>query len=327
MADESERERYRAVQTLVIMDVNSRIARKECVSTSLFFSRHDPKPASFQVHLKFKARDISLSVSVDQEIQFRSTQFKLINEDGNLLRERSILSPPMHVDGKSVGFSNFYEYEPDAMQEDMDWRVVCVVDYEPPATMSGSPTPATDLHGPPLSRLQTDLLDLLESATDSNVTFVVQEERILAHRAILSKRCDYFERMFASGMQETVDKEVEVKDAEPEVFRGLLHYLYSGTPPRNLAEIALKLLVMADKYDVEELKQIAESHVSANLTADNVVESLLVADCLNHESLKSRARSVFRGTFDAAMRSSESQEMLKSRPDLLLELLSHAYKN
>ena len=134
MADESERERYRAVQTLVIMDVNSRIARKECVSTSLFFSRHDPKPASFQVHLKFKARDISLSVSVDQEIQFRSTQFKLINEDGNLLRERSILSPPMHVDGKSVGFSNFYEYEPDAMQEDMDWRVVCVVDYEPPAT-------------------------------------------------------------------------------------------------------------------------------------------------------------------------------------------------
>ena len=133
--------------------------------------------------------------------------------------------------------------------------------------------------------------------------------------------------MFASGMQETVDKEVEVKDAEPEVFRGLLHYLYSGTPPRNLAEIALKLLVMADKYDVEELKQIAESHVSAHLTADHVVESLLVADCLNHESLKSRARSVFRGTFDAAMRSSESQEMLKSRPDLLLELLSHAYKN
>lgn len=329
MAEESERERYRAVQTLVIMDVNSRVARKESVSTSLFFSRHDPKPATFQLHLQFKARDLSLSVSVDQDIQFRSTQFKLFDEDGNMLRERSISSPPMHVDGKSVGFSKFYEFEPNDMQEDMDWRVVCVVDYEPPASVSGTSiqrsSATTDLHGP-LSRLQSDLLDLLESGTDSNVTFVVKEDRIMAHRGILSKRCDYFQRMFASGMQETVDKEVEVKDAEPEVFRGLLHYLYSGAPPRNLAEISLKLLVMADKYDVEGLKEMAESHVSANLNSDNAVETLLVADCLNNESLKSRARSVFRGTFDAAMRSSESEEMLKSRPDLLLELLSHAYK-
>ena len=132
--------------------------------------------------------------------------------------------------------------------------------------------------------------------------------------------------MFASGMQETVDKEVEVKDAEPEVFRGLLQYLYSGAPPKNLAEISLKLIIMADKYGVEQLKQIAESYALAHLRPENVVETLLVADSLGIEKLMSRARVVFRGNFDVAMGNSESAEMLKSRPGLLLELVSHYVK-
>lgn len=316
--------RNRLAQTLYVQDVKSKIARRKTVKSSFFFCHQHPELAFFQIFLKFEANKLHIYIRVfGQDVRFHSIQYKLFNKEGSLLRERSTgPTPIISEDGDTAdwGYANFHEFEPNGITEETDWKVVCVLDYH----SEFAEKPSSE--DPPLSQLQTDYLDLFESATDANVTFVVKGERIKAHRAILSKRCDYFHRMFASGMQETVDKEVEVKDAEPEVFRGLLQYLYSGAPPKNLAEISLKLIIMADKYGVEQLEQLAESYALANLRAENVVETLLVADSLGIEKLMSRARVVFRGNFDVAMGNSESAEMLKSRPGLLLELVSHYVK-
>jgi len=317
--------RNRLAQTLYVQDVKSKIRRRETVESSFFFCHHHPELAFFQIYLKFAANKLAFYIRIfGQDVRFHLIRYKLFDKEGSLLRERSSgPTPIISEDGDFIpdwGYANFYEFEPNGIPRETDWKVVCVLDYQ----SEFAEKPSSE--DPPLSQLQTDYLDLFESATDANVTFVVKGERILAHRAILSKRCDYFHRMFASGMQETVDKEVEVKDAEPEVFRGLLQYLYSGAPPKNLAEISLKLIIMADKYGVEQLKQIAESYALANLRAENVVETLLVADTLGNEKLMSRARVVLRGSFDVAMGNSESAEMLKSRPGLLLELVSHYVK-
>ena len=49
-------------------------------------------------------------------------------------------------------------------------------------------------------------------------------------------------------MKENFTQIVEIHDAEPRAFRGLLRFLYSGQPPENFNDVALELLTLADKY-------------------------------------------------------------------------------
>merc|ERR1712168_1419767 len=103
-----------------------------------------------------------------------------------------------------------------------------------------------------------------------------------------------------------VKDEVKVPDVEPEVFKGLLRFLYSGLAPENVADKALDLLVAADKYGVDELKQICEEKASVH--RDNVVDVLLVADSINNEKLLTRAKAVFRSHVDELMASVDDMD-------------------
>ena len=104
----------------------------------------------------------------------------------------------------------------------------------------------------------------------------------------------------------------------------MLQFLYSGLPPKNLADIALELLLASDKYGVEKLKKICEEN--AAIHSENVVDALLAADRIRNESLMTRAKAVFRSNIDRLMASDVAKDKLKSCPDLLLELVSHYIK-
>jgi len=77
--------------------------------------------------------------------------------------------------------------------------------------------------------LNTDLLNLLESGKNADVTFFVGDAKIEAHKTILSARSTYYAHMFDSGMKENQANEVDVPDADPKAFRALLHFLCGKT--------------------------------------------------------------------------------------------------
>merc|ERR1712168_1038005 len=120
-----------------------------------------------------------------------------------------------------------------------------------------------------------------------------------------------------------VKDEVKVPDVEPEVFKGLLRFLYSGLAPENVADKALDLLLVADKYGVDGLKEICEE--KASIHRDNVVDALLVADSIQNEKLMTRAKAIFRSYVDALMDSVDDMERLPRA--LLLQLISHYAKH
>jgi len=130
--------------------------------------------------------------------------------------------------------------------------------------------------------------------------------------------------MFTSDVEENVNGEVKVPDIEPQTFRGLLRYLYSGLAPESVADDALDLLLAADKYGVDGLKQICEE--KASIRRDNVVDALLVADSIKNEKLMMRAKAVFRSHVDELMASGDDMAKLESCPSLLLQLISHYAK-
>lgn len=113
------------------------------------------------------------------------------------------------------------------------------------SNVSSEVSPVFASADPVLSR---DLAKLLESGNHADVTFSLRGEKIVAHKAVLSARCEYFERMFQSDVKENVSGQIEVTDISLEVFKELLQFFYSGQPPKFAGQETLRLLSAADKY-------------------------------------------------------------------------------
>ena len=161
--------------------------------------------------------------------------------------------------------------------------------------------------------------DLFLKGTDADVKFVVGNLEIPAHRVILAARVPYFSKMMSSGMVEARSKEIKIDDCDAESFKRLLKYVYCAQLPDDLDSVAVKLLPLADKYDLPELKEACVHAMSKGLTRENVCETLVAADlyrCSNLRMKCLKSLSQWRSTMD-----SELLDVLSDFPKLLVELL------
>merc|ERR1712142_195165 len=102
-----------------------------------------------------------------------------------------------------------------------------------------------------LNQLSSDLVKLYISEVNADVTFVFPDGEIKAHKAILSTRLPYFEKMFASGMKESLTNRVNMPEAERKSFDVFLRYIYGGLLPKDF-EVEPQLN-FAKMYDVPGL--------------------------------------------------------------------------
>ena len=97
----------------------------------------------------------------------------------------------------------------------------------------------------------------------SDVTLVVGGKYFPAHKTILATASSYFQRMFYGGAwREGTGEEVELQE-EPdceEEFEMFLRYFYSGTVSVT-RETVIPILTLADKYDVQGLRDICSSYM------------------------------------------------------------------
>ena len=125
-------------------------------------------------------------------------------------------------------------------------------------------------------------------------------------------------------MQEVSSNEIHVRDVDLVAFKGVLRYLYSGAPPKNITEVDLELFVTADKYGLEELKDMCEVSICDRLDAESVVDALIVAAKIKSKQLYDRAIPVLRSNF--ASLTEESSQKLKNHPELLFDFAVHFSK-
>mmetsp|Transcript_2829 Transcript_2829/g.8847 ORF Transcript_2829/g.8847 Transcript_2829/m.8847 type:complete len:415 (+) Transcript_2829:511-1755(+) len=142
----------------------------------------------------------------------------------------------------------------------------------------------------PSSSLASDWRRYFNSELLSDVCLLVGDMRIPAHRVVLAARCDFFARMFASGMREATEEELPIVDVSPPVFQLLLEHLYtdSSAVPE---ESALELFAAADRFGVERLRALCSDRIEGMLSAANVCDVLTVADQHNGAELVEAAVS------------------------------------
>lgn len=164
--------------------------------------------------------------------------------------------------------------------------------------------------------LSDNLQTLVMNREHSDVKFRIKGNDIPAHKAILAARSPVFAAMLKHEMQEGLSNCIEISDIDQPVFEELLWYIYTGKAPR-LKELASKLLVAADKYDIERLKAICEENLCSELSLKNVTEYLILGDVFRAERLKAQAIHYVKMYATNVMKSSAWKSAVAAYPHIV----------
>ena len=129
------------------------------------------------------------------------------------------------------------------------------------------------VHPPTSTTTWQDYSDMLGNRALADVTFIVEDEEVFAHKFILCTRCEYFKRMFSALMLEQRTNKVRVKDCSLSTFRIIRYFLYSGKTTDGMLtpDTAQEVLVVADRYQVLPLVATVETYLSKQLDVSNAL--------------------------------------------------------
>ncbi|KAJ3689980.1 hypothetical protein LUZ61_019144 [Rhynchospora tenuis] len=139
----------------------------------------------------------------------------------------------------------------------------------------------------PPSNLSLQLTSLLETEEGADVSFKVGVDTFHAHKFILAASSPVFKAQLFAPVKGMKNKTIKVKDIEASTFKAMLHFIYSDSLPEfdevkgnREASIALAqhLLVAANRYGLERLKQACEVELYKFLNEDNLGTTLAFAE-------------------------------------------------
>ena len=176
----------------------------------------------------------------------------------------------------------------------------------------------------PPSRGLSSLLRLFESGTGSDVTFVVEEERMRAHHQILLAHSPVLSSLCADA-----DADIEISEVSPAVFKEVLRFTYcdelSSPDVLSTADGARAVLKAADRFGVTRLKQLAEIELATrHLSVESAADLLLLADAHSCPQLKESATELFVSKAPEVMATAGWARLSKSA-DLLAELMAEGF--
>jgi RCC1 and BTB domain-containing protein len=222
-----------------------------------------------------------------------------------------------HGSGRKVSVPNMVE-------KLKDYRVVRVASYN--EHTAALVEPFDHNHGlaggvnavPVTTAYSAQMRALVNDEEFSDVTFLVEDQPVYAHRAILAQRCDHFAAMFRSGMRESVERMVPIQDISRQVFLLLLEYIYTDSVKIEV-EHATELYIAADLYQLERLRDMCCTVVRRNLNAENAGPLLQNASESHCHCLKEVCMAYMVENFDIVSKTDGIKQVSHT---LLLEILS-----
>lgn len=120
----------------------------------------------------------------------------------------------------------------------------------------------------------------------SDVKFIVDTEKIPAHKIVLQTSSTHFRALFAVDSV----KQSEIKLNVPlGAFKMILRYMYTGRMALNLMDIneIIKVYDLAVMYNLETLKEILPKYLTTKLSVENCFVIVNAADLYSLDDLKS----------------------------------------
>ena len=157
-----------------------------------------------------------------------------------------------------------------------------------------------------------------------DVKFLVEDEIIEAHRTVLLTQSRVFLKMFTLDTKDAKSTDpIEVKDASYEGFQELMNGFY-GLAIKDDPIILLELINLAEKYDMQAIKEYAGHRVIKAISKESVVRLLMTADMNRAEDVKQAAFKFLKKNPVEEM--PDFKELCK-HPELLVETLKFSRAN
>ncbi|XP_030262235.1 speckle-type POZ protein isoform X3 [Sparus aurata] len=177
-------------------------------------------------------------------------KFSILNAKGEETKAMESQRAYRFVQGKDWGFKKFIRRdflleEANGLLPDDKLTLFCEVSVvQDSVNISGQNT--MNMVKVPDCRLAEELGDLWENSRFTDCSLCVAGQKFQAHKAILAARSPVFSAMFEHEMEESKKNRVEINDVEPDVFKEMMCFIYTGKAP-NLDKMADDLLAAADK--------------------------------------------------------------------------------
>ncbi|XP_052588148.1 speckle-type POZ protein-like [Peromyscus californicus insignis] len=171
----------------------------------------------------------------------------------------------------------------------------------------------------PRCTLADELGELWKNSQFTDCCLVVAGQEFWAHKAILAARSPVFRAMFQHDMKESRKNRVEIPDLEPQVFKAMMDFIYTGTAP-DLDSMAAAVLAAADKYGLERLKVMCEDALFRNLSVDNAAHTLFLADLHSSRQLKTQTLDFTAAHTTEVSETSDWKTMVGLYPHLVVEV-------
>ncbi|KAH6927442.1 hypothetical protein HPB50_003477 [Hyalomma asiaticum] len=170
----------------------------------------------------------------------------------------------------------------------------------------------------PECSLTDDLLWLLETGNNADVTLAVGSETFRAHKNILAARSPVFQDMFEN--MTTDSDRVVIANVEPDVFADLLRFVYTGCAPEFIAKPD-SLLRAADRYKLDRLKSTCEQALISRLSVETAADMLILAHQHDAGTLCSRVLDFVCSHIDDVVETPGWTTICKGHIELLEKLL------
>ncbi|CAO2587883.1 Speckle-type POZ protein [Lemmus lemmus] len=167
----------------------------------------------------------------------------------------------------------------------------------------------------PRCTLADELEELWENPHFTDCCLVVAGQEFQAHKAILAA-------MFEHDTEESKKNRIEIHDLEPEVFKAMVGFIYTGKEP-DIHTMADALLAAADKYGLERLKVMCEDVLFRDLSVENAAHTLFLADLHSAVQLKTRAMDFITAHASEVFETSSWKTVVDSYPHLGTEVCAY----
>ena len=120
-------------------------------------------------------------------------------------------------------------------------------------------------------------------------------------------------------LEATTDRWSLKDDIDAASFKEVLKFLYCGQFPKNMKSSPESYLPIAEKYDIQELKDACAGVLEKKIKEENVIDVLTLAHVFSCPKLKAKAIKHLKKWKKSV--TDEAFEPLKAHPQLMFECL------
>jgi hypothetical protein len=123
----------------------------------------------------------------------------------------------------------------------------------------------------------------LNNKNFADVCFIINNERIYAHKLMLASRSPYFSNLILSNCKDNSNLEIEIEDSSSKVFLGVLEYMYTDQLQLSMENV-WEIYKAANIYELFDLVSCCNDFLLQRISIENVLSVLKMSE-LNENSL------------------------------------------